>query len=199
MLLLTSHTRSGGVGRGRASFARRATVGAQRRALTDAAAEDISAMDAQGLCFKQVTTRNFKVAVEEPCEGVVLLVADSIAEEPRFLYRTRVTCGQANGPQCQYSSVPVLQVDEGAKTATLTYHQVLPPTDYSLFGGNADLMEDGDIAYTLSALKGIPSAKVNKSRGTSTSQTVWEMDLNSMNAVIYRATRLPSLYPGVQW
>lgn len=109
-----------------------------------------------------------------------------------------VVCGGANAPPCQYSTVTVLQVDEGAKTATLTFHQVLPATDYSYFGGNAELMEDGDIAYTLCTLKGLPSAKVNESRGAGASQTVWEMDLNSQNAVIYRATRLPSLYPGVQ-
>ena len=110
-----------------------------------------------------------------------------------------VVCGQANGPACQYSTVPVLQVDEGAKTATLTSHQILPPTDYSYFGGNAELMGDGDVAYTLCTLKGLPSAKVNESTGASTPQTVWEMDLNTVNAVIYRATRLPSLYSGVQW
>ena len=110
-----------------------------------------------------------------------------------------VVCGGANAPPCQYATVPVLEVDEGAKTATLTYHQVLPPTDYSYFGGNTEFMEDGDIAYTLCTLKGLPSAKVNESTGTGTSQTVWEMDMNTLNAVIYRATRLPSLYPGVQW
>ena len=54
MLLMTSHTRSGGVGQGRASFARRVAVGAQRRALTDAGAEGISATDAPALCFQQV-------------------------------------------------------------------------------------------------------------------------------------------------
>jgi hypothetical protein len=41
MLLMTSNTRSGGVGQGRAFFARRAAVGAQRRALTDDGAEGI--------------------------------------------------------------------------------------------------------------------------------------------------------------
>ena len=54
MLLMTSNTRSGGVGQGRASFARRAAVGAQRRALTDAGAEGISATNADGLYFQQV-------------------------------------------------------------------------------------------------------------------------------------------------
>lgn len=41
MLLMTSNTRSGGVGQGRASSARRVAVGAQRRALTDDGAEGI--------------------------------------------------------------------------------------------------------------------------------------------------------------
>ncbi|MEA2263451.1 MAG: arylsulfate sulfotransferase [Acidobacteriaceae bacterium] len=46
---------------------------------------------------------------------------------------TAVVCGQANGPACQYSTVPVLQVDEGAKIATLTSHQILPPRRLLLF------------------------------------------------------------------
>lgn len=110
-----------------------------------------------------------------------------------------VICGAANAPPCQYSAVSVLQIDEGSKTATLISHQVLPKTDYSYFGGNVEFMENGDTGYTLCTLKGLPSAKVIESTGTNTPQTVWEMDLNSPNAVIYRATRLPSLYSGVQW
>jgi arylsulfate sulfotransferase len=113
-------------------------------------------------------------------------------------FPTGVVCGATNGPPCQYSTVSVLQIDEGAKTATLTYHQLLPPADYSYFGGNVERMKDGDIAYTLCTLKGIPSAKVIELMGTNSSQPVWEMDLNSLNAVIYRATRLSGLYPAAQ-
>jgi hypothetical protein len=54
MLLMTSNTRSGGVGQGRAPSARRAAVGAQRRALTDDGAKGTPTTDAPALCFQHV-------------------------------------------------------------------------------------------------------------------------------------------------
>lgn len=60
MLLITSNTRSGGVGQGRASLARRIAVGAQRRALTDAGAEGIPPQMPVGLCFQQFPLRDLQ-------------------------------------------------------------------------------------------------------------------------------------------
>lgn len=66
MLLMTSNTRSGGVGQGRASSARRVAVGAKRRALRDAGAEGIRPQTLKGFVLLWFPFSNFKVAVQEP-------------------------------------------------------------------------------------------------------------------------------------
>ena len=66
MLLMTSNTRSGGVGQGRASFARRVAVGAQRRALTDAGAEGIRPRTPMACIFNKFTRSNRHVYAEHP-------------------------------------------------------------------------------------------------------------------------------------
>jgi arylsulfate sulfotransferase len=112
------------------------------------------------------------------------------------LFPTGVTCGQGGAPACLYSTVPVFQIDEGAKTATLVFHQILDPSLYSFFGGNAELMDNGNIEYDLAGI-GTSQSDIFEVTPTSTPQTVWH--LHSGNAYAYRGYRLPSLYPGVQW
>jgi hypothetical protein len=66
MLLMTGNTRSGGVGQGRASFARRAAVGAKRRALTDDGAEGIRPRTPRPCVFSKFTRSNRHVYAPEP-------------------------------------------------------------------------------------------------------------------------------------
>ena len=66
MLLMIGNTRSGGVGQGRASFARRAAVGAKRRALTDAGAEGIRPQTLKGCVLLWFTRSNRRVYAEHP-------------------------------------------------------------------------------------------------------------------------------------
>jgi hypothetical protein len=63
MLLMTGNTRSGGVGQGRASFARRASG---RSALTDDAAEGIRPPTLKGCVFNTFTRSNRRVYAEHP-------------------------------------------------------------------------------------------------------------------------------------
>ena len=106
-----------------------------------------------------------------------------------------VVCGDPGSPACFYTTIPVFQIDESAKTATLIFHQILPPTLYSFFGGSTDLLANGDVHYALCGL-GANSA-IYEVTQQSTPQTVWSMQVQGTNT--YRASRLPSLYPGVQW
>ena len=107
-----------------------------------------------------------------------------------------VTCGSAGAPPCLYSSVPVWQIDENAKTATLTFHQKLPTDLYSVFGGNVDLLENGDVEYALSApVRG--GSDIFEVTQDSTPQTVWNIHVTGTD--VYRGFRIGSLYPGVQW
>jgi hypothetical protein len=105
------------------------------------------------------------------------------------------TCG-TNGPSACYSTVPIYQIDESNKTATLKFHQIVPSNLYSFFGGNALTLGNGDVEYDLCGLAP-QSSQVFEVTNEPTPQTVWTLTLNKNYA--YRAYRLPSLYPGVQW
>jgi arylsulfate sulfotransferase len=120
-------------------------------------------------------------------------------------------------PNCEYSSIPVFQIDEEKKTATLTFHQILPHTPanlaggtikdlYSYFGGNTDELPNGDVEYDLCGLEIAPAtpggaagaaSMVREVTQEKNPRTVWTLELQNEN--FYRAFRAPSLYPGVQW
>jgi hypothetical protein len=103
-------------------------------------------------------------------------------------------CGGSQ-PAC-YTTIPVFQIDEVAKTATLTFHQILPTNLYNYFGGNTNLLGNGDIEYDLAGTN-ISNSDIFEVTPTANPATVWHMHVNNSNA--YRGYRIPSLYPGVQW
>jgi hypothetical protein len=104
-------------------------------------------------------------------------------------------CGTGSEPAC-YSTVPVFQIDESAMTATLTFHQVLPSTAYSSWGGNAQPLTNGDLEYDLCGeTSGSDIFEVTPDAANPT--TVWHMKMTGNNT--YRGFRIASLYPGVQW
>lgn len=105
------------------------------------------------------------------------------------------TCGVAGQPAC-YSTAPVFTIDETALTATL----VLNPTtvDYSWFGGNAEVLKNGNLEYDeCNPTMTVDNAAIYEVTQTATPQTVWQMTITGQDA--YRGMRIPSLYPGVQW
>jgi arylsulfate sulfotransferase len=96
-----------------------------------------------------------------------------------------------------HSTTPLLQVDEVAKTATLMGRDDLTPI-YSLWGGNADVLANGDWEIDECAATSLPgNGMVLEVTPDSSHQTVWSMLITAQNS--YRALRIPSLYPGVQW
>ena len=111
-----------------------------------------------------------------------------------------VICDAAGAPACLYSTAAVLMVDEAAKTATFVSHYLAPASLYSFFGGEVDLLPNGDIEVDFSAAKAgatvqeyLPGAAVMET----TPQIVWQAVSPGYDQ--YRSQRLPSLYPGVQW
>ena len=108
-------------------------------------------------------------------------------------------CGTTGQPPCYYSTVPVFQIDEKAKTADLTFHQILPTNLYSFFGGNAEQLPNGNIEYDICGVGGSIAigSYVYEVTQEANPQTVWMMHHTGGN--LYRAMRIPSLYPGVQW
>ncbi|GAC1360636.1 MAG: hypothetical protein NVSMB3_08580 [Acidobacteriaceae bacterium] len=105
-----------------------------------------------------------------------------------------VVCGTADVP-CFYSSVPIFQIDESAKTATLLFHQILRPELFNSFGGSAGVLGNGDVEYDLCGVGA--DSDIFEVTQSATPATVWHMHSSSGN--IYRGSRMPSLYPGVQW
>ncbi len=107
-----------------------------------------------------------------------------------------VTCGSAGAPPCHYSTAPVLQVDEVAMTATILSNYTPPANFYSYFGGDVTLLPNGHIQADFCAKQGGSTIQeIDQSSGTA--QVVWQVTTPGSNQ--YRALRLPSLYPGVQW
>lgn len=92
-----------------------------------------------------------------------------------------------------YSRVAIFDVDESMKTASVSWEY--QPGWYSFWGGSVAFLENGDVEFDSSAPDG-PS-RIVEVTGGSAPQEVWRTDFNVGG--IYRAYRVPSLYPGVQW
>lgn len=95
-----------------------------------------------------------------------------------------------------YSRAVNFHIDEGAKTAALTWVDRL--NEFSSFGGSARLLPNGNIEFDecVGPTPG-PNAAVFEVTRTSPPQTVWQLQVLDQNA--YRVFRIPSLYPGVHW
>jgi hypothetical protein len=114
----------------------------------------------------------------------------------RVLDSTGTLCGPTTTP-CD-SRVPILHLDESAKTADITFVDKLAPV-FSFFGGSARLLKNGNVEFDECAATPLPAsnAAVFEVTRTSPPATVWSMKIAGQDA--YRATRMGSLYPGVQW
>lgn len=101
-----------------------------------------------------------------------------------------------SGDSC-YSTVPVLSVNESAKTANFIFHDQFPPDMYSYWGGGTTKLANGNIEFDLCSEGSGYGSLVEEVTQTSSPQTVWSMSVSGEN--LYRSNRIPSLYPGVQW
>jgi hypothetical protein len=103
-------------------------------------------------------------------------------------------CGVAPTAPCQ-SRVQLFQINESAQTATIAWQDKLPI--FSYWGGDADGLPNGDIEFDETTPNASTNAAVYEVTPASNPQAVWQMEITGENA--YRAFRIPSLYPGVQW
>jgi hypothetical protein len=99
------------------------------------------------------------------------------------------------GTACQYSTVPLLDIDETAKTATLKWNLTAP--FYSFFGGNAEVLKNGNVEYCETVGDAAGDGIIYEVTQQSIPQIVWQMQ--APRQFYYRGQRIPSLYPGVQW
>jgi arylsulfate sulfotransferase len=95
--------------------------------------------------------------------------------------------------QC-YSTFELLRVNERDMTAALVTHYVPPPSYYSFFGGNTQTLANGDLQVDFCA---VLTGSIVQEMDPSASQVIWQATTPGANQFI--VSRLPSLYPGVQW
>jgi hypothetical protein len=79
-------------------------------------------------------------------------------------------------------------------TATLVTHYEPPPANFTFFGGNADLLPNGDIHANFG---GAATGAIVQELSPQATQVIWQGI--TPNAYQFHAYRWPSLYPGVQW
>ena len=96
------------------------------------------------------------------------------------------------------SRVPIFQLDETAKTATIVWVDDLAPV-FSFFAGNSRLLANGNVEFCEASQPTFmsPNSAIFEVTKTTPPQMVWQMQISGQNT--YRGFRIPSLYPGVQW
>jgi arylsulfate sulfotransferase len=97
---------------------------------------------------------------------------------------------------CYYSRAPIFTIDENAMTATVSNGQLGPV--YSFWGGNAELLQNGNIEADYTDVNDTNNSLIVESTQGVNPTAVWQM--NTTNATTqYRAFRQLSPYPGVTW
>jgi hypothetical protein len=110
-------------------------------------------------------------------------------------------CADGTSMPCHYSRVPQFTVDDTAMTATLDV--VMPYENYSFFGGNAEILANGDSHGDFCAVVNPNNTSedmgvMEEYTGGDSPQFVWSMSMGgAVNA--YRGQRWGSFYPGVTW
>jgi arylsulfate sulfotransferase len=95
------------------------------------------------------------------------------------------------------SRVPIFQLDESAKTATIEWVDDLAPV-FFLFRGNARMLVNGNVEFDECApIFPTQNMAIYEVTKTTRPQTVWQMQMPGQ--FVYRGLRIPSLYPSVQW
>ena len=109
----------------------------------------------------------------------------------RILQASPLTLCSPGTTPCD-SRIPILRLDEAAKTADITWIDKLGA--FSFFGGSARHLENGNVEFDEC---GLQPALITEVTQVMPPQTVWQMQVTGQFA--YRGFRIPSLYPGVQW
>lgn len=114
----------------------------------------------------------------------------------RLVNSSGTVCGSAGAVSC-YTSVPIFDVNESTKTAQVVAEDDLAPA-YSICCGDALELPNGDVEYDIADNLYTPGVSVvQEVTQLQSPQLVWQM--NIQGELAYRAFRIPSLYPGIQW
>src|SRR4051812_21047214 len=103
-------------------------------------------------------------------------------------------CGTAGQPAC-YSRGVAFQLDEVGRTATIVFEH--RPGIFAPFIGSIQQLANGHVEDDAGANGFFTIANINEVTNAASPVVVWHMQVTG--AFVYRGTRIPSLYPGVQW
>ncbi|MFI5057701.1 MAG: aryl-sulfate sulfotransferase [Candidatus Acidiferrales bacterium] len=104
-------------------------------------------------------------------------------------------CGSPGAPAC-YSRPVLFQLDETSKTAQILWQDKLPA--FSFCCGSVGTLDNGDAEFDVAIAPTVPPGSLIQEVTQDLSpRLVWQMEVYGQLA--YRAFRIPSLYPGVQW
>jgi arylsulfate sulfotransferase len=113
----------------------------------------------------------------------------------RIMDSNGTLCDSPGAASC-YSRPVIFELDETSKTARILWQDKLPV--FSGCCGSIGVLENGDAEFDIALESNMPLAsRIQEVTLDSVPQLVWQMDLSGQLA--YRAFRIPSLYPGVQW
>ena len=108
---------------------------------------------------------------------------------------TGETCASLNIVPCNYSTGMLFAIDETAKTATIMTNY--KPGEFSSWGGEAQMLTNGNLESDFNAGSAQFFSDIYETTSGDNPQVVWHLQTHAQNA--YRAYRMGSLYPGVQW
>jgi hypothetical protein len=139
--------------------------------------------------------QHFPTIVSPNSAGNLQLMVFNNGNE-RLLNSTGQVCGTTGAGPC-YSSVPIFNLSESAKTADIASEIILAPT-YSTCCGNAGVLPNGNIEYDVALDVNTPNvSSLEESLPGATPSLTWRMNITGFLA--YRGFRISSLYPGVTW
>jgi arylsulfate sulfotransferase len=114
----------------------------------------------------------------------------------RVMDSSGTLCGSTAASAPCYSRPVIFQLDENAKAAQVLWQYKLPVL--SSCCGSINVLENGNVEYDIAVATAGPfSSRIQEVTQDSAPQLVWQMD--ETGHLAYRAFRIPSLYPGVEW
>jgi arylsulfate sulfotransferase len=140
--------------------------------------------------------QHYPTIVSPNSSGVISLMFFNDGNN-RLMDSNNDICGTPGVGAC-YSSMPIFQIDETAKTATVLWEDNLLPY-YSLCCGDAVVLPNGDAEVDIADDQTVSPgfSEIEEVTQTQSPELVWELQIAGQ--LVYRGFRIPSLYPGQTW
>lgn len=114
----------------------------------------------------------------------------------RLMDSSGAVCDSPGVANC-YSSVPIFEINEYTKTASIVWEAILSPA-YSICCGDALVLPNGNAEFDIAFDVNTPNdSYIEEVTMTQSPELLWRMDIAGLLA--YRGLRILSLYPGQVW